>query len=108
MATFVEGATRCISRAASIPFITGIFTSRSTASDDFVREAGQRGRVAHAHFSMDSLPLFCAFAIIWNSSRLKSSAVGISRPSVRRILACGFALAELEAIARSHARIQAL
>jgi hypothetical protein len=36
---------------------------------------------------MNSLPLFCAVAIIWNNSRLKSSAVGILRPSVGQILA---------------------
>src|SRR5438445_924308 len=33
---------------------------------------------------MKSLPFFCAFAIIWNNSRLKSSAVGIVHTSVRR------------------------
>jgi hypothetical protein len=36
---------------------------------------------------MNSLPFFCAFAIMWNNSRLKSSAVGIVHTSVRRILA---------------------
>jgi hypothetical protein len=36
---------------------------------------------------MDSLPLFSAFAIIWNNSRLKSSAVGILLPPVGQILA---------------------